>query len=87
MKWHSLELTVGQEVLVNHKPNDTPSRLTMRRATGRLNYSRAVDPKSPEFRMFVKEQRRLISVQKRGTLLDDIWAEVVTNNPNMQEGV
>lgn len=57
----NLEATLGHEVLMNHAPNNIPSRLDMRRAIGKpLNYRRAPDTNSPEHRMFVKEQQRLL---------------------------
>lgn len=54
----NLELTVGNKVLVNHKPNNTPSRDTMRARIGQT-------PRGPiestiELRAFIKEQRRLL---------------------------
>ena len=54
----NLEVTVGSEVLVNHMPNNVPSRATMRALLGQEHAPKSAD--TIEHRMFVKEQRRLL---------------------------
>lgn len=57
----NLEHTVGTEVLVNHMPNNSPSRASLRDLLGeRRRADAAPEYGTVDHRMFVKEQRALI---------------------------